>query len=155
MTNKQISITAAIILVVGAGAFYGGYKTAQSKNPAKSFAGGQMLMGGRQTGNNRFGSGNNFINGSVIAKDNTTLTIQMRQMPGMASSSGSGSKIVILSPNTQIFKSVQGTPDDVTIGENVTITGTENSSGALTAQSIQIRQNLPDNGNTAPKTPNQ
>lgn len=143
--SKQILTTIVVAVLVGAAGFFGGYKYAQSK-PANGIFTAQNgnRMAGFGSGTRRPGNGNNFINGTILSKDSDSLTIQLRPMPGAASSTNAGSSIVILSPTTQIFKAEQGTPDDLTVGENVTITGTNNSAGALTAQTIQVRQTQPD-----------
>jgi hypothetical protein len=70
----------------------------------------------------------------VIAKDATSITLQL---PGNA-----GSKIIFYSATTQISKMASGTPVDLANGTNVSITGTANSDGSVTAQAIQIRPAL-------------
>lgn len=153
--NKQTIVTIVVAIVFAAAGFFGGYKYSQSKAPAAGQrAAGAFVAGGaggaaRAGGRGGFGSGNDFVNGTVLSNDNGTITIQMRALPGTASSTNSGSKIVILSGNTQIFKSVQGTPADLSVGQSVTATGVDNSSGAMTAQTIQIRQ-MPPTGQGAP-----
>ncbi|OIO07392.1 hypothetical protein CO115_00755 [Candidatus Falkowbacteria bacterium CG_4_9_14_3_um_filter_36_9] len=54
-----------------------------------------------------------------------------------------GSKIVFLSDSTSIGKTTDGTVADLEAGKQVTINGKDNSDGSVTAQSIQIRPNLP------------
>jgi hypothetical protein len=50
-----------------------------------------------------------------------------------------GSQIAVLAPSTQYRKAVDGSATDVTTGSMVTITGTQNSDGSITAQNVQIR----------------
>lgn len=139
-----MTVIIVIAIVFAAAGFFGGYKYGQSKAP-KAGAGraGSFAGAGGAAGTRRFNTGNDFVNGTILSNDNGQLTIQMRSLPGAATSTNSGSKIVILSANTQIFKSVQGTPADLSVGQNVTATGVDNSAGAMTAQTIQIRQAPP------------
>jgi len=37
------------------------------------------------------------------------------------------------------MKAAQGSMSDLSIGENVTVTGVTNSDGSITAQSVQVR----------------
>lgn len=139
--SKHILVTIVVAVVVAAAGFFGGYKYGLSKAPKASTARSGAFAGGAGTaGTRRFGTGNDFVNGTILSSDNGQLTVQLRAAPGAATSTATGSKIVILSANTQIFKSVQGTPADLSVGQNVTATGVDNSSGAMTAQTIQIRQ---------------
>lgn len=130
--KKQI-ITAAVLVVVAAGAgFFGGMKYSQAKaapagNRQFTFNGqGGPGGAGRRLG----GAAGSFVNGEVLSKDANSITV--KNMNG-------GSQIVILGSSTQYRKAVDGTADDVSVGSQVTVTGTSNSDGSLTAQSVQIR----------------
>lgn len=150
--NKLLPIFIVIILGVGGGAFYGGMKYAGSKSPQARFsqtdfqnlrnlspeARQQRL---RELGVNgsgfqgRFGMrGDGFANGEIISKDEKSLTIKLRD---------GGSKIIFFSDSTEIAKSVNGTPLDLEAGETVMVNGTANPDGSITAQSIQLRPQMP------------
>ena len=138
-TNKIIS-GIVILLVVAGGAFYGGmiYGKGQAATAATaaraSFAGRGSRAGGA--------AGASFVSGNIIAKDATSITVQLPN--------NGGSKIIFYSASTQIGKFTTGTSDDLSNGTTVTISGSANSDGSVTAQSIQIRpagQNGPGSQN--------
>ncbi|MCX6797007.1 MAG: DUF5666 domain-containing protein [Candidatus Doudnabacteria bacterium] len=156
MNKKTVSMIVVIAIIVGAGSFFGGYKYSQAKIKTKAGAQGQFGQNGigarngsgANQGNRRLGNGNNFVNGKIISADANSITVQiMENSPtGQASTTNSnGSKIVLISNSSQITKSAPGTAADLTVGENVLVTGTANSDGSLTAQNIQIRPQLPEN----------
>ncbi len=142
--KKNILVTVAIVLVVGAGAFWGGMKYGQSKSPTPQsfqnmtqeqrqqlFASGQ---GAARIGTRNGQEASGFSGGEIIAKDDKSITIKMQD---------NSSKIVFYSDSTKIQKSTDGTAGDLVIGQQVTTNGTANSDGSVTAQTIQIRPNVP------------
>jgi hypothetical protein len=148
MKNQIIVAVVATAIVVGGGSFYFGMKygtassaTAQSSGYAnENTSGGTRGAGGAR--GQRGGAGGGFVSGDIIAVDNTGMTIQLRNSGGQGSSTpteGTGSKIVLFDASTQVMKTAQGSLKDLTVGEQVTTTGTANSDGSVTAQSIQIR----------------
>ncbi|HVV38957.1 MAG TPA: DUF5666 domain-containing protein [Candidatus Paceibacterota bacterium] len=136
--SKNNKIIAAVVVVVLMGAsFYGGMVYAKSGTGARAnFANGTTVtftrgMGaGGMAGGRGFTSGG-FTAGKIISNSGTSISIQQQN--------GSSSEIVLISPSTQILKSASGTASDLTEGTQVTVTGTTNSDGSVTAQSIQIR----------------
>ncbi|KKS39844.1 MAG: hypothetical protein UV04_C0035G0003 [Candidatus Gottesmanbacteria bacterium GW2011_GWA2_42_16] len=150
--NKLIAIVIATAVVVGGGAFYGGMKYAQSKAPQGrlSQADFQNLQNfspeerqqrlqelganaGGFRGGQRGGNAGGFTTGEIISKDDKSVTVKLRD---------GGSKIVFLSDSTEITKSAAGTLSDLEVGKNISVNGTANSDGSITAQSIQLRPNL-------------
>lgn len=131
--NKPI--IAIIILIVSIGFFYAGMTYAQKKlsSPRGANRSGQFFM----TGNEQFqrgapgGRANGSITaGEIIAKDNTSVTIRLRD---------GGSRIIFFSDTTPVLKSVEGTASDLSVGQQITVTGSANTDGSTTAESLQIR----------------
>jgi hypothetical protein len=138
--NKFVLIIISVAVMVGGGAFYGGMKYAQSR-----IAGGRgnfinLTQEERQQRSQQFGAnaggvrtrqgGGGFTAGEIIAKDEKSVTLKIQD---------GGSKIVFFSDTTEIAKSVSGVSGDLVIGKNITVNGTANSDGSVTAQTIQLR----------------
>lgn len=151
--NKLIPIVIAVAVVVGGGAFFGGMKYTESKNPRGRISqadfqnlqnlspeerqqrlqelganAGSGFRGGFGAGQR--GSGGGFTSGEILSKDDKSITVKMQD---------GGSKIIFLSDSTAIMKTTSGTLADLEVGKNVSVNGTANSDGSVTAQSIQLR----------------
>lgn len=127
--NKNI-IMVFLVIVVGGGAFFGGMKYQQSKQPAflRQFGGnGQRI--GLGTGGNANRGGFRPVNGEILSNDGTSITVKL---------SDGSSKIVILSETTSINKADVASKTDLKVGEKVAVFGSDNSDGSVTAQNIQI-----------------
>ncbi len=129
--SKKTTVVILIILViaVAGGAFYGGMLYGKSQNTRPSFAAGnfQTLRQGRNNG----ADGGSIISGDVISADSSSITLSLPN--------NGGSKIIFYSQTTQISKFDSGSSSDLTTGATVTVNGTTNADGSVTAQSIQIR----------------
>jgi len=131
---KKILPIILIIIVVGVGAFFTGMKYGQSR---KSFAG--LEFNGRQMGvlGANFENGKNVrggaTGGEILSKDDTSITLKLQD---------GGSKIILYSDATKITKSTDGILGDLKNGENIIVTGSTNSDGSVTAQTIQIRPEI-------------
>jgi len=142
--NKLITIVIATAVVVGGGAFFGGMKYAESKSlrgrvSQADFQNLQNLSPEerqqrlQELGANAgagFRGGGGFTAGEIIARDDKSVAVKLQD---------GGSKIVFLSDSTEITKSAAGTFNDLEIGNNITVNGTANSDGSVTAQTIQLR----------------
>lgn len=130
--NKTSAIVGAVvgIIIIGGGAFYGGMKYGESKTPARGAQVQFVLNGGGAARFNRGGGSGGFVSGQILSKDNTSVTIKLRS---------GGSQIVFFSGSTEIMKSDAGTAADLSVGQEVMATGSTNSDGSVTAQTIQIR----------------
>ncbi|MDO8560613.1 MAG: hypothetical protein Q7R91_00140 [bacterium] len=148
-TSKLITIVIAVAVVVGSGAFYGGMKYGQNTaatQGARGLAnltpeerqarmqqfGSAGLAGGSPRGTTRGGGG--FTAGEIISKDDKSITVKLND---------GGSKIIFLTGTTPVTKNVSGTSQDLAIGKQVSVTGTANQDGSISAQSIQVRPDLP------------
>ncbi len=129
--NKKIGLVVVGIIVL-AGVFYAGMTyggnnvraaiTSRSQG-AGNFAG--RIGGARSTGG--------FTVGQIISKDATSITISMQ---------AGGSKIIFLDKSTPITKQATGTLADLAIGTSVSVTGTPNTDGSISATAVQIRPNI-------------
>ncbi len=132
-----------IALFIGGGSFYGGMQYQKSQMPAagqnpfqrgtgtngqgRGFAAGGLT--GRAGMNGASGMGG-FTAGEVVSKDATGLTLKLRD---------GGSKIILTSSSTRVGKMTDGSMDDVKEGTEVTVTGTSNQDGSVSASMIQLR----------------
>ncbi len=136
MNKNNLLVTAAIVAVIGAAGFYGGMKYGQARQPAggrqdaMNFQGRQFGSGANVGARNRGGNGGGFINGEIIKKDDASVTVKL---------SDGGSKIIFLNASSSIMKSTAGSATDLEIGKAVSVNGTPNSDGSVTAQMVQLR----------------
>lgn len=139
---KKIVVPVLITaVVVGGLSFYGGMQyqqstlNAQRQQRAGSFGGaggiGAGSFGGASGGRGQAAS---MINGDIISSDDKSITVKTRD---------GGSKIVFFSGSTGITKSVDGVASDLATGKTVIVSGTPNSDGSVTAQTIQLRPQAP------------
>lgn len=133
--DKIIIIGSAALLI--AIAFFGGLSYgknfAGSKNPASDQffvrnSNGQFPNGGAMR--NQPGG---FIGGEVISIDDKSFAVKLRD---------GSSKLIFLSGATEILKFATGTVSDIRVGEQVTVSGSANSDGSITAQSVQLRPQI-------------
>ena len=125
--DKKLIIVAVIAFVVGGGAGYAlGKMGSASGAPSGQFAG---QMGDRQAGTRTNNSGSEFISGDIIASDDSGITVQTRD---------GSSKIVLVGDSTSITKGAEGTKSDLETGKTVTVMGTTNSDGSVSATSVSL-----------------
>jgi len=150
---KKNIVWIVLLVIVGAGAFYGGMQFVQARNSVQQrslqnlqnlspeerqqalqqFRGSGNFSGGRLGGAGD-PNGGSFLNGEIISKDETSITVKLTD---------GGSKIILLASGTAIGKMTEGTIADLEIGTQVAANGSTNSDGSITAQSIQIRPAMP------------
>ena len=144
MQNKKNIILVAGFVVVAIVFFFIGSNYANSKNNSTN--------GNQQTANNpgnrgagqRGGRGGGVF-GKVVAKDATSITVELSTpMQGAdTTSTGTGSKIVFYTDQTTITKTATGSIGDIVVGSNVSVNGQANTDGSVNAQTISLRPNMP------------
>jgi len=127
--NSIYIITAIVVVVVGVGAYFGGYYYGKQQGASSipNFAAMRASRGGQGTA--RGGNGGGMVRGQILSKDSGTMTLKINT---------GGSKIVLFSSSTPVRKTVEDNLDSVQVGQSVMVGGTTNSDGSITAQSIQL-----------------
>jgi len=143
--NHITGIVIGAVVIAGA-SFWGGTTYAKGQaGPRGQFAAGQF---GNRTGGGFRASTNGGVFGTIVGKDSNSITVQLGPStgsgqeasgPAQVNGTDTGSKIVILDSNTQVGKYVAASAGDLREGQMVTVTGSPNSDGSVTAQTIQIR----------------
>ena len=133
MDKKTIAIIIAVAVVFGGVGFWGGNSYAIGQATATRAARGGGQFGGGTAGGRIGTRGGSFTGGKVIAKDDKSITLQLQD---------GGSAVVFYSTSTTVMKSATGSISDIAVGTNIIVTGSKNSDGSQTAQSIQIRPDV-------------
>lgn len=141
ISKKTVSLPLVIVLLVlvGAASFFGG--TLTNKNKGRFMPGQQM--GTRQGNQNVNGvatkraNGIQMINGEITAADDSSITVKTKD---------GSSQIVLLSSSTAYKTMTDGSKTDLVTGKNVTITGTKDTSGSLSATQISTGVDMPAGG---------
>lgn len=153
---KKNIIWIVLIIVVGAGSFYGGMLYGKQTNASSRPGLGQFQNltneqrqqfqqnGGQRRVGQGTGAGGGFATGEILSKDDASVTIKLQN---------GGSKIIFYSGSTTVGKTTTGTTNDLIVGENVTANGVANSDGSITAQQIQIRPAMPMPSSNPAQTP--
>ncbi|MCR4277228.1 MAG: DUF5666 domain-containing protein [Candidatus Roizmanbacteria bacterium] len=138
MKTNYIVIAVLVILSSGVG-FYGGMKYQQSKS--QSFAG---QLNNRQGGIRNYQQGNSTgtmknvginrggfkpVAGEIISTDDKSITVKLQD---------DSSKIILINDKTQINKAETVNKSELKVGEKVSVFGSENTDGSVTAQNVQL-----------------
>lgn len=127
---NPIIIIVFVSAVVAGISFFSGMKYQQSKTPvlgSSRFAlNGQRGMGGNTRGFRP-------VSGEVLSTDEKSMTVKLPD---------GSTKIILLSDSTTYSKSNSGSKSDVQSGQTVTVFGTENSDGSVTAQNVQLNPEM-------------
>lgn len=129
MKNNYVIIVILVLVFAGAG-FFGGMKYQQSRVPV--FGGGQGgFRNGRTGGTGAAGNRNGFrpVAGEIIASDDKSITVKLQD---------NSSKIVLINDKTQINKAETVNKSELKVGEKVSVFGSDNTDGSVTAQNVQL-----------------
>lgn len=145
-SKKSGSIVIAVVIAAII-SFGGGFAVSRYVFPVKSaaqdnfarFANGQGMpngAGGQLVGRmgDRTGAGGGFISGEILKIDATSISI--KQQDG-------SSKLVLVTSSTKALKTSESDMSGLVVGEQVTAIGTTNSDGSITAQTVQVRPEVP------------
>jgi hypothetical protein len=145
-----IGVIVAVAVVVGVGAFFGGKAfgggapTAQEamqvlqnmtdEERAQAFqngvpGGSNGVFGGGVRPNGANGSTGGVTVGTLISADSSSITVELND---------GGTKLVLYAPSTAIAVTKTGSAADLTVGQEVMVTGSDNSDGSVTASRIQV-----------------
>lgn len=140
--KKNLAIL-VLIIVVGVVAFYAGLNFSSKRNSLGDLSDNMRDLrrlsseerqqifeqGGNHIDRRAGQAGFNLTNGEIIDKNGTSLTVKLLE---------GGSKIIFFSDSTYFTKSVESSVDDFTVGEQISVRGSENSDGSITARSVQV-----------------
>jgi uncharacterized protein (DUF3084 family) len=141
MKNQNIPLlTIVAALSLGLGFFAGTkYQTTQKAAFVNQFnqrgSRDQQLgsttrtQGGQMMGSQNRAMGTRPVSGEITNSDSKSITVKMPD---------GSSKIVMLSSSTQINKAESAVVADLKVGEKVSVFGTSNTDGSVTAQNIQL-----------------
>ncbi len=122
MKNNYLMTTVLVIVFAGIG-FYGGIKYQQSQKINFS-----SLRNGR-TGTGAPRGGFRPVAGEIISADDKSITVKMQD---------DSSKIILLNAKTIINKAQTVDKTELKVGERVSVFGSENTDGSVTAQNVQL-----------------
>lgn len=125
--NNAIIISIIIAIIFAAGGFFAGmqYQKSQARSALAQGFGG--AGGFRRFAGANGATGSAPIRGTVLSTDASSITLKLAD---------GSSKVIILSSGTGIVKSTTAKASDVKSGDTVTIIGTSNSDGTVTAQQV-------------------
>lgn len=142
MHNKNLVTTGVVALIIGLGVGYEGAHALATtpKTGAAAFAargtGGAGFTGAR--GGNQAAGG--LLTGTVAAKDSGSITLNTRD---------GSSHVVLVTPDTTVSKSVNGSLSDIAVGSTIIVSGSTNSDGSVSATLVQLRPALPNAGTSS------
>ena len=129
--NKNLISVIIIGIILAATGFFGGIKYQQAKQPSFNR---QFATNGQ--GRTDFNRQADFrpVSGEIISLSDQSLTVKLQD---------GSSKIIFYSDSTKINQTTEGSKTDLQSGASVTIIGTTNSDGSVTAQSISLGSSFP------------
>jgi len=139
--NKKAWITVVVVaVVVGGAAFWGGMTYAASKTTASTasrFAAGTAGFAGRTGAAGFSGAAGGGTVGTVVQVGSGSFTVQLPT--STSTTATTGTKIVLVDSATEIDELEAVPVSNLQVGQSVTVAGTSNSDGSVTASSVMIR----------------
>ena len=126
MKKYSVHIIWAVVVIAAlvGGIFYG------KGSATSSVAGRGSSASSTRSGFGRTAATGGFVSGQIISVDADSMTVSL---------ANGNSQVVFYSSSTQVMKPTIIPVSDLTAGTRVMIGGTSDSSGVLTAQSIQVQ----------------
>jgi hypothetical protein len=120
-----------IVIVALAGGFFWG-KASATSNLRSAFTGAAGTYGSstRRIAGAGGTTGGGLISGQILSLGTDSMTVQL---------ANGNSQVVIYSSSTSVSKPTTVSLSTLVVGTNVMVTGTSNSDGSVTAQTIQVR----------------
>ena len=151
MSSITVKHTTAIItiVIIVAASLGAGILTAKYALPSQAstnFPSGRQIMFNGPGQNGQFGqtarAGRNgampenvaMVSGELLKKDSGSLSLKTRD---------GSSRLVLITSSTRATKMVDGSINDLNVGEEIVVNGTPNSDNSITAQMVQVRQQPP------------
>lgn len=126
MKNNYV-VTAILVIVFAGAGFYGGmqYQKIQRGNFSGQLGAGVMRNG--RVGTTR--GGFRPVAGEIISADDKSITVKLQD---------DSSKIILINTKTVINKAQIVDKSELKVGEKVSVFGSENTDGSVTAQNVQL-----------------
>jgi len=155
MRPVQIIIGAVVILTIAGGSFAAGLTVGRERAAATTAAeasassgGAARRAGGSGSPNAQFGGGagafgGQAVIGRVIAVNDGSITIEVRQPGQQGASPSIGSQIVLVGASTRVVRTVEQDMKlaDIKANDQVTIVGATDSNGIVSANAIVVGAN--------------
>lgn len=144
MSSITVKHTTAIItiVIIVAASLGAGILTAKYALPSQAstnLPGGRQIMFNGPGQNGQFArTGRNgttaanvaMVSGELLKKDSVSLSLKTRD---------GSSRLVLITSSTRATKMVEGSINDLKVGEEIMVNGTPNSDNSITAQMVQVR----------------
>ncbi|MEO7006501.1 MAG: DUF5666 domain-containing protein [Terrimesophilobacter sp.] len=121
--TPTLAIVAALAIGLFGGILIGHNTSASAQGPSGNFA---ARGGGQAGGNFARSAGGNFTSGTIVSINDGTIVIKTR----------AGNETVTTTSSTRVSKTSKSSISALKTGQTVTVVGTKDSSGNLTASSV-------------------
>ncbi|MFA6007762.1 MAG: hypothetical protein WC784_03935 [Candidatus Shapirobacteria bacterium] len=126
MKNQNILVVVLVALIFAGAGFFVGKSVEQNQiQTQRTQLAGQFGNRAGGTGNARGGQ----VLGTILSQNGNSMTVQMTD---------GSSKIVLILGTTSINQAATATVADLKVGEKVSVFGSTNTDGSVSAQNIQI-----------------